>query len=258
MDRFIKTITKEAGAVVLKRFKNARAKYYKSKSRVDVVTSTDLLSEKMLITRIKKQYPHHGIIAEESGHWNSDAEYVWTIDPVDGTLNFASGVPIFGVMVALMRMKQIILAAVYLPVTDDLVFAKRGKGAYLNGKRIHCSKTTNRLTSRGMVSASLRNPHTTTFLKHLYKKVQGGHAITQSLGAAAANCRYIAGGECDWMAGASGQLHDYAPLSLILREAGCKVTGLDGKPWTMESSGLVAANPRLHAKLMQIVRKAWK
>jgi myo-inositol-1(or 4)-monophosphatase len=258
MDRFIKDIVREAGALAHRRFKGAKAKYYKSESRGDAVTAVDLASEKLIMSRIKKNYPEHGIISEEAGRSNENADYVWIIDPIDGTLNFASGVPIFGVMVTLAHKKQLLLAAVYLPMTDELIFAKRGKGAFINGKRVHCSKTTNLLKSHGFVNASLRKPGITRFLADLYKNFEGGNAMIHAFGCAAFNCRQVALGMSDWIAAQSGMLHDFAPLALILKEAGCTVTGSDGKEWTMESPGIVAANPRLHAKLLPLVLRAAK
>src|ERR1700690_2607989 len=97
-DAFIKKIAREAGAAVLKRFGKDGVHYMKSANRFDVVTKADLLSDRMIVSAIKKHYPEHGIISEESGNVNEGAEYVWVVDPIDGTLNFSSGVPLFGVM----------------------------------------------------------------------------------------------------------------------------------------------------------------
>src|SRR3989344_8204360 len=101
MERFIQAIAKKDGAAVLKKFGKAGVHYSKSDRVWDVVTKADLLSEKIIMSAIQKRYPDHGIISEESGSVREGAEYVWVIDPIDGTLNYARSVPLFGVMIGL-------------------------------------------------------------------------------------------------------------------------------------------------------------
>lgn len=258
MDKFIQKIVKEAGDAVLKRFGKVRAEKYKSKNKVDAVTSADLLSEKILLNHLKKRYPTHGIISEEKGSFNTDAEFVWTIDPIDGTYNFSSNVPLFGVMISLMHKQEVILAAIYLPVTQEYLFAKIGKGAFLNGRRIFSSKESTLGQSAGCVSSSPRTPEALTFFQAAIENMKTGKATLNAFGCIATTCRFVAAGERDWMVTTGGKIHDFAPLSLILSEAGCIVTGVDGKKWHTKSLGLVAAPPKLHPQLMKIVRKGWK
>jgi myo-inositol-1(or 4)-monophosphatase len=252
MERFIREITKKAGVAVLKRFGKDGVHYTKSHERWDVVTKADLLSEKIIISAIKKAYPDHGIISEESGKLNERAEYIWIIDPIDGTLNYSSGVPAFGVMICLVHRADVVLSAIHLPATNEFFFAQAGKGAYLNGKRIRCSTTKDLKTSFGMHGTTL-NPRTTRFLRNVLHYSSRGHVLIGSFSSPANGC-YVAAGKRDWIVSLSGQIWDFAPGYLILKEAGCKVTDTKGKPWKLGMLEMVAANPVLHKQLLKLTK----
>ena len=256
MDRFIQQIAKKAGAAVLTRFGKDGVHYTKSDHRGDVVTKADLLSERIIISAIKKNYPQHGIIAEESGRMNDTAEYVWIIDPVDGTLNFSLGVPLFGVMIALAHKRRILLSAIYLPASKELFFAKAGKGAFLNGRRIRRSRT--RVFRQSMGTGPVRlAPRMVRFLKNFIRIA--GHErgmMPSSLGSMAVNACYVACGRRDWIVAIFGHVsdHDFAPVSLVLKEAGCRVTDTQGNPWKLGQLEMVAANPTLHKQLLRLTK----
>lgn len=252
MEKFIQTITKKAGAAVLKKFGKVGVHYTKSHERWDVVTKADLLSEKILISAIRRRYPKHGIISEESGTMNEGAEYVWILDPIDGTLNYSLGVPAFGVMVCVVHKGKVILSAINMPATKEFFFAKAGGGAYLNGKRIHCTKSKRLQTSFGMHGTTL-NPRTMRFLKNLLRFSKHGHVLLGSFSSPANAC-YVATGQRDWIVSLSGQIWDFAPEYLILKEAGCKVTDTKARPWKLGQLEMVAANPVLHKQLIKLTK----
>ncbi|MEK7480354.1 MAG: inositol monophosphatase [Patescibacteria group bacterium] len=252
MEKFIQQITKKAGATVLRRFGKDGVHYTKSHERWDVVTKADLLSEKIIISAIKKTYPSHGIISEESGRINENAEYVWIIDPIDGTLNYSSGVPMYGVMVCLVHKGKVILSAIDIPATREFFFAKAGSGAYLNGKRIHCSKGRNLKSTFGVHGTTLA-PRTIHFLKNVLQCAEGGYMLLGSF-ASPANACYVAAGKRDWIVSLNGQIWDFAPEYLILKEAGCRVTDTKGKPWKLGMLEMVAANPTLHKQLLKLTK----
>ena len=253
MEKFIQDIAKKAGGAVLKRFGKDGVQYMKSKNRGDAVTKADLLSEKMIIDAIKKRYPEHGIVAEESGTFREGSEYVWVIDPIDGTLNFAHGVPIFGVMICLMRSGEVILSVIYMPALKQLFFAKKGKGTFLNGTRVRCAKTLSLKGSVGCGSSSLRT-RMAHFFKKLIKAAKDGHMLFSSPGSICANASYVAKGGRDWMVALVGGVHDFAPISLILSEAGCAVTDTKGRSWKFGMLEMVAANPTLHKQLLKLTK----
>ena len=253
MDRFIQTIAKKAGTAVLKKFGKVGVKYMKSEALWDCVTEADLISDSLMVSAIKKKYPTHGIISEESGSYNPDAEYVWIIDPIDGTYNFAMHVPQFGIMVCLAHRGNVKLSAINLPATKEFFFAQAGKGSYLNGKRIRCSPTKRLHNTFGAGSSSIR----TRTARFLLKLVQAAKAEDIQLGpmaSMAVNACYTACGRRDWMVALPGALHDFAPVYLVLKEAGCKVTDMKGNPWRFGQLEMMAANPTLHKQLLKLTK----
>lgn len=251
METFIKKITKEAGKTILKRFGKDGVHYSKSKHAYDVVTKADLLSEKIIISAINKRYPAHSILSEEEGEINAGSDYRWIIDPLDGTMNFASSVPMFGVMMCLAHKNTVVLSAIYLPITNELFFAKAGKGAYLNGKRIHCSSTKSLDASIGCGFVGSRK-RTLRFVKRLLGVVRGEQLFLNSFGCISMNSCYVACGRKDWAVSLYGEIHDFAPTYLILKEAGCTVTDCKGKPWKIGDNEAVAANQALHRQLLKL------
>ena len=255
MDTFIQKLAVEAGSAVLKRFGKDGAHYTKSERIWDVVTKADLLSERIIISRIKKKLPEHGIISEESGEFNKDAEYVWIIDPIDGTLNFSNSIPMFGVMICLTRKGNVILSAVNLPATGELFFAKAGKGAYVNGKRIRCSQLKSLHNSSGCstVATGKNGKREERFVKNILKLGARQEIHLGSFGSCANEC-YVAAGRKDWTVSLAGKIWDFAPTYLILKEAGCKVTDTRGRPWKLGINEMVAANPTLHKEVLKLTR----
>ena len=249
---FIQRVARKAGKYVLSRFGKDRE--HKVKEHMwDVVTKADLASERIILSAIKKKYSDHGIISEESGNLNEEAEYLWTVDPIDGTLNFATGVPLFGVMIALVRKGEVILSVVYLPSSDELFFARAGKGAYLNDKRIHCSDATDLNKTFGMGSTSLRS-RTAVFLKRVLAASDRGRMMYSSFGCMGVNACYVASGRRDWIVPLVGSIWDYAPAYLLLKESGCMVTDTSGKPWKFGVLEMVAANPVIHRQLLKLTK----
>ena len=252
-EKFIQDIARKAGDAVLKRFGKDGVHYMKSGHLWDVVTKADLLSEKIIVSAIRKNYPDHGVISEECGVINEGADYVWIIDPIDGTLNFSRGVPLFGVMICLVHKGDILLSAINLPAEHELFFAKKGGGAYKNGKRIHCSRPTKLSETFGAGSARL-DGRAAAFLSALIKAGRNQHIQYASFFSMAVNACYVASGKRDWCVPLAGSIWDFAPAYLILKESGCKVTDTKGRPWKLDMLEMLAANPVLHKKLLKITK----
>ncbi|MDO8523924.1 MAG: inositol monophosphatase family protein, partial [bacterium] len=252
-ETFIKKTAVEAGKLVWKRFGKDKVSYMKSGAAWNSVTKADLMAERMIVKNIRKHFPSHGIIAEESGVKKTNTEYVWTIDPIDGTTNFSLGIPFFGVMLALMHKKQVILSAIYLPATEELFFAKKGKGAFLNGKKIRCSKTKTLGRSHGITTPFL-SPKDVRFLKKIFNILKSDRFFLHAFGSKVGFC-YVACGRADWKVSVAGALHDFTAPYLLLKEAGCTITTLKGKPWTLNDREMLAANPHLHKELVKLTKK---
>ncbi|OGG57623.1 hypothetical protein A2853_01815 [Candidatus Kaiserbacteria bacterium RIFCSPHIGHO2_01_FULL_55_17] len=253
MDRFIQDAVHKAGAAVLKRFGKEGVHYVKSARLFDVVTKSDLLAEKIIVNLIRQKYPEHSIISEERGSINEGAPYVWIIDPIDGTLNYSRGVAAFGVMICLVKDGDVVLSAIDLPATNERFFAKAGKGAFRNGKRIKCSAARRLNKSFGTGSTSMTD-RASTFLRNLMKANGGGHSMFGSFASMANNACYAAAGQRDWIVALNGSIWDFAPAYLMLKEAGCKVTDTKGKPWKLGMLEIVAANPILHKQLLKLTK----
>lgn len=253
MDKLIQKAVVKAGKAVLKRFGKDKIKYMKSDNLWDGVTKADLMSEKIIISEISKRHFDHGFIAEESGKKNLDSDYVWIIDPIDGTMNFSTDVPLFGVMAALAHRDRVILSAIYLPVTKELFFAKEERGAYLNGKRIYCSQKKDFKRTIGVGQLKTKG-RAAKFMRNILDNVKSEHFMLSSFGSMSVNACYVACGRRDWAVPLEGAVHDFAPAYLLLKESGCKVTDLKGKPWKLGVGGMVAANPHLHKELLKLTK----
>lgn len=253
METFLKNIVRQAGAVTMKYFGKIGVKYTK-RNAADVVTEADLESNNILVSAIRKKYPNHGIVSEETGVEGADCDYQWIIDPLDGTRSFATRTPSFSILVAVAKAGRVELAAVYDPVQDELFFAKRGKGAWRNGKKIHCSSQSSWEYSFGCAGAALR-PTRTRFMRALMDVSDKEVCWISAFGSTGLNSAYVADGRRDWMYTPDSSIWDYAAPSLLLKEAGCTVTNEKGKPWSLGDKALVAATPKLHAQLLKIVKK---
>ncbi|MBI4114476.1 MAG: inositol monophosphatase [Candidatus Niyogibacteria bacterium] len=253
MERFIKKTAKEAGKIILDLFGKIDVHYTKNTLH-DVVTKADLVSQKIIVDAIKKEHPSHGIVGEEENlAHQSDADYVWYIDPLDGTKNFSTRAPLFGINIGLAHNGDVILGAVYLPPTDEFCFAEKGKGAFLNGKKIKCSEKKEWAYSYGLggMSASPKNAHVRKVVGALSDNTAWVMAIASSAVAAV----YVADGRRDWYISRGSALWDYAGPSIILKEAGCIVTNAQGQNWSLNDKEMFASNQYLHPTLIEMIQK---
>lgn len=219
----------------------------------DITTEADLAAEKHAIDAIKQTFPKHKILAEESGGKITDTEYLWVIDPLDGTSNFQHRLPIFAVSIALQINGELHCGVIYNPRTDELFYAEKGKGAYLNDKKITvsdkhekemCMLATGFTPKQGIIEKNL--PHFEHFMKT-------GHMIRR-LGAAAIDLAYTACGKFDgfWEFGLNPW--DVAAGILLVQEAGGTVTDKEGEEIKINSPSIVASNSKMHEKIIQMLK----
>jgi myo-inositol-1(or 4)-monophosphatase len=218
----------------------------------NLVTEYDTAAEKLIITEIHKHFPEHSILAEESGSTIKNTNtVVWIIDPLDGTVNFAHGVPVFSVSIAATVEGKVVCGVIYQPMTNELFVAEKNKGAYLNGRKLSVSNTErfeNALMSTGFPYNVDKDP-----LQCIEKfaKIQTQGVPIRRLGSAAIDLAYLAAGRFDtfWEVG----LHpwDVAAGKLLIEEAGGTVTAWDGS--LHEVIGyhtILATNGRLHTLMV--------
>jgi myo-inositol-1(or 4)-monophosphatase len=221
------------------------------KGAIDLVTEIDHRSEEYLLGEVSRLFPGHHVMAEESGGADG-GEDQWYIDPLDGTVNYAHGVPMFSVSIAYARAGELTLAAVYDPIRDELFTAERGKGAWLNARPLWVSSATElqrSLLVTGFPYDIVRTPRNN--FDHFARFALLTQGVRR-LGSAALDLGYIAAGRFDGYWELSLKPWDLAAGALLVREAGGLVTKVDGSPDLLSAPlSVLAANPVIHEKMLK-------
>ncbi len=226
------------------------------KGEVNLVTEVDRKSERIIINVIKKAFPKHGFIAEESANLKekvNNSGYRWVIDPLDGTTNFFHAFPVFCVSIALQKHEKTILGVVYDPTRDELFTAERTKGAFLNKKRIHVSnvkKLGKALLSTGF--AYDRNRARDNNIDNFARLLKASQAVRRT-GSAAIDLCYVACGRFDAFWELNLSPWDTAAGVLIVEEAGGKVTQFKGSKFTIFDKQVLASNSKIHSQMSSIL-----
>ncbi|MCL2334847.1 MAG: inositol monophosphatase [Endomicrobia bacterium] len=245
----------KAGADILsKHYEKVLNIEYKGKT--DPVTQADKNSQKAVIKIIKSVFPEHGVMAEEDGVDESGKEYCWIIDPLDGTVNFVHGMPMFCVSVGLKHKDDIIAGVIYSPVTKEVFVAEKGKGAYLNGKRIRVSKTKDLIRALAVTGFpySLDGIRERVFknFENIVSEAQG----IRRLGSAALDMAYVACGRFDFFWEETLKPWDIAAGVVIVKEAGGIVSDYFGKKNYFQNTKLLASNGMaIHKKVLRMLVK---
>ncbi len=237
-----------AGSLIQQRFQTDFA--INSKDTINnLVTEIDEAAERLIIQIIKDKFPQHGVIGEEYGSKDLESEYKWIIDPIDGTVNFAHGVPLCCVSIGLMYGDDIVLGAVYNPMMNELFFAEKGKGATLNGQPIKVSAKSDLQQSFLVTGFPYQYPEgkdPVRIFEHFLKK---GLPIRR-LGSAALDLCWVAAGRFDAFWEYNLQPWDMAAGILIIDEAGGRVSDFSGSKMTVWNKEIIASNGILHEMLL--------
>ena len=242
-------IAREAGTLLMTYFHQGLKIEYKGDA--DLVTAADRASEKLIRERITQQFPSHDVLGEEQGLDDQGGDYRWYVDPLDGTTNFAHGYPVFCVSMALEHraVGRRIAGVVYDPTRDELFSAEQGRGAHLNGKPIHVSKTAQLkecLLATGFPSHKRhKNPNI-----HFYHQITLRTHGVRRAGSAALDLVNVASGRFDGFWEFNLNPWDTAAGVLIVEEAGGKVTRFDGSPFAIDSSETLGSNGLVHDALL--------
>jgi myo-inositol-1(or 4)-monophosphatase len=247
-------ISREAGQLIRNGFGKTHSIEFKT-NELNLVTETDKASEKLITNFIRKKYPTHGILAEEGSEANKSAEYLWVIDPLDGTTNFAHGLPIFSVSIGLQKNGETIAGVVYDVMRDIVFSAEKDNGGFENGKRINVNKNAN--LGHGMLVTGFpydirENPDKAferfiAFLKH----ARG----IRRLGSAAIDFCYVANGVFDGFWEVSLHPWDLCAGKLIVEEAGGIVTDFDSNPIDIYTKRILATNGLVHQKMIDVMKR---
>ncbi|NUN60345.1 MAG: inositol monophosphatase [Burkholderiaceae bacterium] len=246
-----------AGAIINRAALDVESVRISQKQINDFVTEVDHASEKVIIETLLTAYPGHGILAEESGsqHGAKDSEFVWIIDPLDGTTNFIHGFPVYCVSIALAVRGKIEQAVIYDPSRNDLFTSTKGRGAYLNERRIRVSKRTQ--LKECLVSTGFPFRPGDNFKNYLAMMgdVMQRTAGLRRPGAAALDLAYVAAGYTDGFFETGLSIWDVAAGSLLVTEAGGLIGNFTGESDFLEQKECLAGTPRIYGQLVQILGK---
>ena len=246
-----------AGAIINRAALDVEAVRVSQKQVNDFVTEIDQASERIIIETLLTAYPDHGILAEESGsqHGNPNADHIWIIDPLDGTTNFIHGFPVYCVSIALQVRGKLEQAVIYDPTRNDLFTATKGRGAYMNERRIRVSKRVR--LNECLISTGFPFRPEDDFNKYLrlMGDVMQRTAGLRRPGAAALDLAYVAAGFSDGFFELGFQPWDMAAAALLVTEAGGLVGNFTGDANYLEHKECMAASPRIYAQLVPLLHK---
>ncbi len=243
-----------AGNIIIRAMDRLDTVKVSEKNPNDFVSEIDQSAEKEIITIIRKAYPNHAILAEESGETDG-SDYTWVIDPLDGTRNFIHGFPHFAVSIGIMRKGHIEHGVVYDPVRQDLFVATRGKGAKLNDRRIRVSP--NNQLEKCLLATGFPYRHSEEHQKAYLECLQTLIPIcgdVRRTGSAALDLSYVASGRLDGFWELKLSPWDIAAGALLVKEAGGIVCDVDGGDDYMQSGNIIAGNPKILKQLLKVVR----
>jgi myo-inositol-1(or 4)-monophosphatase len=251
-------IARQAGALLRGFYAKGVATEYKGD--VDLVTEADRASEALIVEKLKAAFPAHGVYGEEGTRSAMESEYRWYVDPLDGTTNFAHGFPAFCVILGLERRAaglapdadgEIVAGVIYDPLRDEMFSAERGKGAWLNGKRISVSKTKTLQESLTATGFPSKKRHDSPNI-HFYQEVTlRSHGVRRA-GSAGLDLAYVACGRLDGFWEFNLNPWDTSAGVLLVEEAGGSVTHFDGGKFTLDSREVLATNGLIQGEIVHL------
>ncbi|MEW6654171.1 MAG: inositol monophosphatase family protein [Bacteroidota bacterium] len=246
-------IAKEAGEVLKSGFGKNFSVEFKTNA-ANLVTEYDKKSEKTIIDFIMKEFPTHSVLAEESGSYKSSSEYLWIIDPLDGTTNFAHGLPIFSVSIGVQKNGEMVCGVIYDVMRDAMYTAEKGSGAFCNSRKLSVS-TNDDLRKSVLVTGFPYNVHENPdFAYERFTAFLRVARAVRRLGSAAIDMCYVAEGVFDGFWEVSLNAWDMAAGKIIIEEAGGLVTDFSGKPMCVFDKQILATNNKVHESMINVLR----
>lgn len=239
---------------LLRRGFGSKISYSTKSSENDFVTEYDYAAEGLILETIKSHYKNHLFLAEESGgNTDSSQNPLWIIDPIDGTTNFLRNIPLFSVSIGVCFQAEMLIGVIYQPLTHELFWAEKGKGAFLNGKKIEVSLEED-IKKCTLATGFPYNvdEKTTKALGSLNRVLEAGVRV-RDLGSATIDCAYLAAGRFDgyWMI--EPKPWDLAAGVLLIEEAGGKISTMDGSPFNLfQCQNILATNEKIHTPILNI------
>ena len=221
------------------------------KDDLSFVTKADVEAEAKIREVIASKFPEHTFVGEESGVDKKESSYQWYVDPLDGTINFANGLPIFAVSIGLAKGDELVACVIHNPVTNSLFYAEKGKGAFWNEEKISVS---NQDATKAMITIGRgKKEEDKAYVNRIFTGALKHIKTVRYLGSAALEMAYLARGGTEGYVNLGTQKWDYAAGALLVQEAGGTITDLEGNPWSMEQNYFVASNGIAHNDLLKVV-----
>ena len=243
---------RSAGEIILRSADKASHLAVDSKGKNDFATEIDRLAEKEIISIIKAAYPEHSILAEESGE-HAGNDFVWVIDPLDGTTNFIHGFPQYAVSIALKYKNRIEIGVVYDPLREELFTAKRGGGAMLNNRRLRVTGLTSMKGALIGTGFPFKVPQHLDAYLNMFRAITIDSSGIRRAGSAALDLAYLAAGRLDAFWEIELKEWDMAAGILLVKEAGGVATDFSFNDNYLTSGNLIAGSPRMHQLMYQLI-----
>ncbi len=257
MKKVLLEATAEAGKIIMHYFDGTFT--IDNKEGINnLVTEVDKKSEDRIIQVIRNYYPEHTIISEEVGELIKPSEYQWIIDPIDGTVNFAHGIPLCCVSIALKHKEDLLLGAVYNPMMNELFFAEKGKGATLNDRPIKVSSKTDFRKACLVTGFPYKWPETAEHPIKVFERFVLEGLPIRRLGSAAIDLCWVACGRFDGFWEYNLSSWDVAAGYLIVQEAGGKITNFEGSPYNVFERETLATNGHIHDAMLEAINRGKK
>jgi myo-inositol-1(or 4)-monophosphatase len=246
-----------AAALEIRRFAETSFTISNKEGLNNLVTEADHASERVIVDVIRQNFPGHYILSEEAGEMIQDSQYKWIVDPIDGTVNFAHGIPLCCVSIGIEYEGQMIMGAIYNPFMSEFYVAERGEGATMNDQPIRVS------TKANVENACLVTGFPYTYLDEpngplqVFERFIRKGVPVRRLGSAALDLAWVASGRFDGFYEHRLQAWDSAAGFLLVEEAGGKVTNLQGDTYSPYQPGIVASNGVIHEDLVRVVNYGW-
>lgn len=246
---------RKAGRIHQKHYGKVRHVRFKSSNKLNLVTEVDQQCEKIVLSMLKKAFPTHNFWGEESGRQENRSSYTWLVDPLDGTTNYAHAYPFFCCSISLVRDRKPVLGVIYDALRDECFTAEKGKGAFLNGRRLKVSGIRSlgeSLVCTGFAYAVRETRYNLDNFRQFVLRAQG----VRRDGSAAMNLAYVAAGRFDGFWERGIQAWDMAAGVLMVQEAGGRVTDITGKPFDLFAENALATNGKIHSTMFRILKKS--
>jgi myo-inositol-1(or 4)-monophosphatase len=247
----IGSLARKAGNTLLKHFRQDWALLKERSTAKEAATKYDKEVDRLIVGEIKSYYPHHSLLTEEGGFLEGDPNWLWIVDSLDGTGDFANFNPFFSVCLALMHQGELLVGVIYAPAIDEFYFAEKGQGAYLNGVKIRVSEISELGQSYIFYcEGGERNRERTGGLLH---KVYPRVTDIRKLGSAGLETAWVAAGKGEAYFSTKIEPWDVAPGVLLVQEAGGRVSDFQGNPWKPQTSDLLFSNKKLHEEILSLI-----